>query len=402
MLHLTTARADRARLSWAPMTRRVPALRSLALEAGLLSAAFYRQRLKNVTFIAVTGSCGKTTTKNLIAAILGSRLPGKSTRGTENSLTDVGKTVLRATRRDSFCVVEVATWGRGTVSRAARVVAPNIAVVTNVGPAHLEPLRTIESVAAAKAELIAAVPTGGTLIVPAREPLLAPYLRDDLRILTFGEEGDVRLAAATGGDVQIDLPGQRIRLEVFFDQAHIRRDLLAAVAVAYAFGLDPTGVVPFKPAAGRGRRTALPGDVTLIDDCYNANPLSMRAALEDLAAVAAQDGHQRRVAVLGDMLELGEDERELHLQMGEQAAGIGVDVLITVGPRAAVMADRFDGEVRSLNDAAQAAVLVPQLLRARDVVLVKGSRSVGLERVCGAICSTSGSGASLHTPHRGA
>jgi UDP-N-acetylmuramoyl-tripeptide--D-alanyl-D-alanine ligase len=136
---------------------------------------------------------------------------------------------------------------------------------------------------------------------------------------------------------------------------------------------------------GRGQRMTLTGDVMLIDDCYNANPMSMRAALDELAAAAGRERSSRRVAVLGDMLELGETEAELHAQVGEHAAASGVDLLVTVGPRAQRMTERFGGEVRAVPDAASAAELVPGLLRPGDMVLVKGSRGVGLELVCRAL-----------------
>jgi UDP-N-acetylmuramoyl-tripeptide--D-alanyl-D-alanine ligase len=132
---------------------------------------------------------------------------------------------------------------------------------------------------------------------------------------------------------------------------------------------------------------ALPGGVTLIDDCYNANPMSMRAALEDLAETAARARGARRVAVLGDMLELGPREREFHVELGEEAARARVETMVTVGPLAAAIAERFDGEVHSVDDAAAAAELVPGLVRPGDVVLIKGSRGVGLELVCRALSS---------------
>jgi UDP-N-acetylmuramoyl-tripeptide--D-alanyl-D-alanine ligase len=136
---------------------------------------------------------------------------------------------------------------------------------------------------------------------------------------------------------------------------------------------------------GRGQRAVLERGVTLIDDSYNANPMSMRAALDELAASATREQAQRRVAVLGDMLELGPQEKEFHVAVGEYAQGAGVDLLVTVGPRAAAMAERFGAETHSVLDAAQAAELVPGLVKPGDVVLVKASRGVGLELVCGAL-----------------
>jgi UDP-N-acetylmuramoyl-tripeptide--D-alanyl-D-alanine ligase len=146
----------------------------------------------------------------------------------------------------------------------------------------------------------------------------------------------------------------------------------------------------------------LPSGITIIDDCYNANPMSMRAALDDLAAVAAQADGARRVAVLGDMLELGPDERGYHVQIGAHAAAVEVDLLVTVGPLAAVMSQAFDGEVQSVADAGEAAALLPALIAAGDVVLVKASRGVGLELVCRALVTEADTaGTAAEFPGRG-
>jgi UDP-N-acetylmuramoyl-tripeptide--D-alanyl-D-alanine ligase len=149
--------------------------------------------------------------------------------------------------------------------------------------------------------------------------------------------------------------------------------------------VTPTGRVELALSKGRGQHYITPSRVTVIDDCYNANPISMRAALDDLKATAATTDSARRIAVLGDMLELGPQEREFHAQLGEQAAAAGVDVLVTVGPLAASIADRFSGETHAVADAGEAAVVVPELLAPGDVVLVKASRGVGLELVCRAL-----------------
>jgi UDP-N-acetylmuramoyl-tripeptide--D-alanyl-D-alanine ligase len=339
-----------------------------------------------VTFIGVTGSCGKTSTTAMIAALLGTERRGTSSPG-DNRFTDVGKTVLRTGSRHSFCVVEIAAWGPGTVARAARVVAPDVAVITNIGPAHLRALRTLAGVATAKAEMISATRAGGTVVVPAGERLLSPHLRSDLRILSFGEGGDVRLLRSHAGIAEIDLAGRRIVLEVAFDQRHLLRDLLAAVAAAFAAGLTPAGTVPFSPLPGRGRRVSLGRNVTLIDDAYNANPMSVRAALDDLVSVAERYGHSRRIAVLGDMLELGPSSRWLHEEIGEHADRCGVDVLVTVGAHARALSARFSRRVVPFGRAAEAVAAVPRFVEPGDVVLVKGSRAIGLERVCEALCA---------------
>ena len=367
--------------------RPIRALRGVALSVGLAAAAAHRRRLSGVSFIGVTGSCGKTSTTAMIAALLGTEMRGTRSPG-DNRFTDVGNTVLRTRPRHGFCVVEIAAWGPGTVARAARVVAPDIAVITNIGPAHLGPLGTLEGVAAAKAELISATRAGGTVVVPAGERLLTPHLRSDVRTLSFGDGGDVRLLRSGERVVEIDLIGERLVLEVAFDQRHLLEDLLAAVAAVSAAGLTPVGPVPFAPLPGRGRRIALGGGVTLIDDTYNANPMSVRAALDDLAAVAKLHGDARRIAVLGDMLDLGPCSRRLHEEIGGYADRRGIDVLVTVGRHARAFAARFSRRVLMLGDAAESTNVVSQLVEPEDVVLVKGSRAVGLEQVCDALCAS--------------
>jgi UDP-N-acetylmuramoyl-tripeptide--D-alanyl-D-alanine ligase len=280
--------------------------------------------------------------------------------------------------------------GSGHIAELAHIAEPYVGLIVSVGPVHLELLGSIEAIAAAKAELISELAPGSTAIVPAGEELLKPHLRDDLDTITFGENGDVRLRAATGQRLEVDARGELVTLEVSFHQAHLRHNLLAAVAAAQSVGVTPAGPVELALSAGRGQRWRLTGGMTVIDDCYNANPMSVRAALEDLAATAGRDHYSRRVAVLGDMLELGPTEREFHAEIGAQAQKYGVDLLITVGPRARAIAERFEGDVRSVDDAAQAAELVPGLIQSGDLVLVKGSRAVGLELVCWALGAREG------------
>ena len=284
--------------------------------------------------IGVTGSTGKTSTKDLLLAVLASHRSTVASRANFNTEIGLPLEILAAPAGTEVLVLEMAMRGSGQIAELAQIADPDVGVIVSVGPVHLELLGTVEAVAAAKAELIAELRSGGTAIVPAGERLLEPYLRDDLDTITFGDGGDVRLLAAHGERLEVDVAGERIALEVSFEQAHLRRNLLAAVAAARAVGVLAEGRVELALTPGRGQRMALADGVTLIDDCYNANPMSMRAALEDLAATAERQQQRRRVAVLGDMLELGDSEREFHVQVGEQAGTIGVDLLVTVGPRA--------------------------------------------------------------------
>jgi UDP-N-acetylmuramoyl-tripeptide--D-alanyl-D-alanine ligase len=344
-------------------------------------ATAWRREL-NAKVIGVTGSTGKTSTKDLLLALLTPQKRTVASRANYNTEIGVPLEILSAPADTEVLVLEMAMRGAGQIAELARIAEPDVGVIVSIGPVHLELLGTIEAIAAAKAELIAGLEPAGTAVVPAREPLLTQHLRADLETVTFGEAGDVRLVRSHTNTVEIDLAGRSIVLDVPFTQAHLRRNLLPAVAAARAVGVIPSGRVPLELSPGRGQRVALPGGVTLIDDCYNANPMSMRAALEDLAETAARADGVRSVAVLGDMLELGPDARDYHAGLGDAVAGAGVEVLVTVGPLARAIADRFDGETHSVPDAASAAEIVPELLRSGDVVLVKGSRGVGLELVC--------------------
>jgi UDP-N-acetylmuramoyl-tripeptide--D-alanyl-D-alanine ligase len=336
--------------------------------------------------IAVTGSTGKTTTKDILVSLLRPARSVASTRANFNTEIGVPLEILSAPEGTEVLVLEHAMRGAGQIAELAAISEPDVAVIVNVGPVHLELLGTVEAIAAAKAELIVALGQGGTAVVPAGEPLLEPYLRRELRVITFGPGGDVRFGRPRNGSrLEIDLAGRTVELEVPFAQPHLRTNLLAAPAAASAVGVIPSGRVEVAFSPGRGQRTELPGGVTVIDDCYNANPMSVRAALDDLAATAPQGGASRRVAVFGDMLELGPSAREFHVQAGHQAAAAGVDVLVTVGLLAEAMADGFDGEVHAVGSAAEAAPLVRELVRPGDVVLVKGSRGVGLELVCSSL-----------------
>jgi UDP-N-acetylmuramoyl-tripeptide--D-alanyl-D-alanine ligase len=377
--------------------------------------------------VGVTGSTGKTSTKDILAALLrGAGAPadrrsaaGGTVASPQNLNTEIGLplAVLAAPMGTRWLVLEMAMRGAGQIAELAAIAEPEVGVIVNVGPVHLEQLGSLEAIAAAKAELIAGMAPGTTVVIPAGEPLLAPHLREDLRTVTFGDGGDVELEGrsaggsamdgnaeseghgaggpATEGDAGAGGPaigdevrivdrahgGERIVLRPSFAQSHNLRNLLAAVAAARALGVTPAGRLEVEFSALRGERIALADGIVLINDCYNANPMSMRAALDDLAESASG----RRVAVLGDMLELGPEERRLHREIGAHARARGVQLLVAVGPLAGEIGEELDGELYRVPDAAAAAELLPRLLRAGDVVLVKGSRGVGLERVAQAL-----------------
>jgi UDP-N-acetylmuramoyl-tripeptide--D-alanyl-D-alanine ligase len=350
--------------------------------------------------VAITGSAGKTSTKDMLAGLLASRM--LVVASPENLNTEIGMplAMLAAPADTELLVLEMAMRGAGQIAELAATAKPDVGVIVNVGPVHLELLGTLEAIAAAKAELIAALSPDARLVLPAAEPLLQPHLRADVPTITFGPGGDVDLVQAppaAGGEVVIRIAAGAlgegegealVRLRPSFAQAHNVHNLLAAVAAARALGITPQGELEVSFSALRGERVELPDGVVLINDCYNASPMSMQAAIDDLAATAPA----RRVAVLGDMLELGERAREFHRQIGEHAAARGIELLVTVGPLAAEMAAGFDGITRAVPDAHAAAELLPELLRGGDTVLVKGSRGVSLELVAEALGAGRGGG----------
>ncbi len=344
-------------------------------------AGAWRRELK-AEVIAITGSTGKTSTKDLLLALLAPQRRTVASRANFNTEIGLPLEILAAPPGTEVLVLEMGMRGAGQIAELAEIAEPDVAVIVSVGPVHLELMGTVEAVAAAKAELIAALKADAIAIIPAHEPLLEPHRRTDIRIVTFGDGGDVRLLSQDDSHVVIEGQGERIELEVPFPQDHLRRNLLAAVAAARAVGVTAQGRVKLVLSAGRGETVQLPGGVTVIDGCYNANPMSMQAALSDLAATATRTGATRRVAVLGDMLELGPQARAYHERLGELANEAQVDLLVTVGPLAQAIAGRFGKQTLSLADAAQAAQAVPELIESGDVVLIKGSLGVGLKAVC--------------------
>jgi UDP-N-acetylmuramoyl-tripeptide--D-alanyl-D-alanine ligase len=334
--------------------------------AALQRLATAWRRALECPVVGITGSVGKTSTKDILAAMLGQERRTVANR--ENYNTDIGLplTVLEAPAGTEALILEMGMRGPGQIAELTAIADPDVAVITSIAPVHLELMGSIEAIAAAKAELVAGLRPGATAVIPAGETLLEPHRRDDIATVTFGPGGDVD-----------ELPDG---LELPFASAHMHRNALAALAAAQALGVHPTGRLQVELSSFRGQRIELANDIVVVNDCYNANPMSMRAALDDLAASASG----RRVAVLGDMLELGPDEARFHAEVGAYARDAGVDVLVAVGPRAAHLADGY-GEVVALPDAQAAAEALPALLQPGDTVLLKASRGVGLEVVARAL-----------------
>ncbi len=345
-------------------------------------ATAWRREL-GAAVIGVTGSVGKTSTKQLIAALVAPARAVAASPANYNTEVGLPLALLAAPEGTEVLVLEMGMRGFGQIDELARIAEPDVGVITTIGPVHLELVGDLDGVARAKSELLAHVRVA---VVPAGEPALEPWLRPELDVVRFGDGGDVVLEAFDPPRAAIRARGRRIELEVAFTARHQLVNLLAAVGAAQAVGVEPAGPVEVSFGALRGEHIVLPSGALVINDCYNANPLSMRAALDDLAT---QDAAGRRIAVLGDMLELGPGELEAHRKVGAHAARTGVDVLVAVGPLSAAAAEAFAGEAHTVPDAPAAAALAAELVRPGDVVLVKASRGIALEAVAEALAHPS-------------
>ncbi len=336
-----------------------------------------RRRGLGARVVGITGSTGKTSTKDVLAALLAPQRRTHANRENLNTEIGVPLSILEAGRGTEVLVLEMAMRGEGQIAELVEIAEPDVGVIVNVGPVHLELLGTVERVAAAKAELIRDLQPGAACVVPAGEPLLDAHLRDDLDSWTFGPGGQVMLLAFDAGRAEIEARGELVTLELSYAEPHNLLNTLAAVAAARALGVRPAGRVDARFSSLRGEIVELPGGVTVVNDCYNANPMSMRVALEHLAASPAE----RRIAVLGTMAELGPGSAGYHREVGERAAALGIDLLVTVGEEALAYLNGFDGDHHAVATPEEAGALLEQLVLPGDRVLVKGSRSAGLERV---------------------
>jgi UDP-N-acetylmuramoyl-tripeptide--D-alanyl-D-alanine ligase len=329
--------------------------------------------------VAITGSTGKTSTKDILAALCRPHARVVAAEGGHNNEIGLPLTLTRIEDDTEIVVCEMGMRGVGQIAELCAVARPHVGVITSIGPVHLELLGTVERVAEAKAEVVAALPDGGTAVVPD-EPLLEPFLqRDDIDVRRFRAE-DV-LDFEPGDDharVRLAVAGRELELTFPFTARYQALNALPALHTyeALGFPLDRAheGAGEVQLSRWRGEEVELPGGGLLINDSYNANPVSMKAALEHLAERA---GGRRRVAILGDMAELGEGASELHAEVGRAAT---VDVLLAIGPLA-----RGYGGARWVETVDEALSLLDEVLRPGDAVLVKGSRAMGLERVAEAI-----------------
>lgn len=360
--------------------------------AALQRAAAFHRRRHSLPLIGVTGSSGKTTTKDFIAGVLSVRMKVLKTEGNLNNEIGLPLTLLRLDQSCRAAVLEMGMSAPGEIARLAELAAPEIGVITNIGEAHLEMLGSREAIAAAKEELLLAMGERGTAVLLADDPRLREMgARFGGRVYTYGfTGGDVRVTSFTlhgeSSHFEVRFPGgERERFDLPLPGRHLVSNALAALTVGYLLGISRpemrAGLRQSRITGGRLELFTNRAGIRIIDDSYNANPDSVRAALEVLRELAGA----RSIAVLGDMLELGPAEIELHREVGRFAADCGIGALVTVGRLGAEIATGAAAAGLTAvacpgHDAAVEAVrqMEPQ---AGWCVLVKGSRGLRMESV---------------------
>jgi UDP-N-acetylmuramoyl-tripeptide--D-alanyl-D-alanine ligase len=336
--------------------------------------------------VAVTGSAGKTTTKDLIAEMLSEKYITSKSQGNLNNHVGAPLSLLRIEDAAEIAVIEMGMNHAGEIRELAALATPETGVVTNVGPAHMESFDSLDAVAAAKRELIDALPADGTAVLNADDPRVLQFPHPG-RTVRFGVSPD---ADVRGEDVEVSPSGVRFRVgEIYFESglngAHNISNLLAAVAVADVYGIAPDRLTQrirnFSPAKMRGESFRHQG-ILVYNDCYNSNPDAARAMLDLLK----QSPASRRIAVLGEMLELGHWAEPLHREVGTYVAKSGINVLVGIRGAACYMLDaalraglRADAAF-FFDDPKEAGRLVRSLASPGDAILFKGSRGVHVEQ----------------------
>ena len=363
-------------------------------QRALWELARYYKKQFSIPFVAITGSVGKTTTKDMVAAVLGTRFSVHKTEGNFNNDIGVPLTLLKLERRHQVCVVELGMDHAGEIDNLGRLVEPDIAIITNIGDAHIEHLGSRENIFKAKCEIFPHLKEDGLAVLNGDDPLLST-LRGKLpqrTVFVGGGEGldyaafDLSQDGAGHLDCRIKTPRSQFEADIPALGRHMIYPTLMAAAVAEALGLAPDeivrGIGAFLPTKMRMNIVRCRGDIVILNDAYNANPQSMRAA----AAVLGDAGPKRRkVAVVGDMKELGVGSEQFHRAAGSYFAQSGADRLIAVGDLARFMAEgaRDAGLEQSdwfpTLDEAKNALL--RELRSGVTILVKASRSMAFEKI---------------------
>ena len=350
--------------------------------------------------VALTGSNGKTTTKEMIANCLETTFPVLKTRGNLNNLIGLPLTLLTLSEKERVVVLEMGMNVPGEVRRLTEIAEPNVGLITNIQKVHLEGMRSLERLKEEKGELFRKMRRDGTIIVNQDDPrvvdLASAYPGQKI---TFGIEHaaevmakEIWLRGEEGTSFTLILEGEAIEIHLRLLGRHFVANALSAVAVACLFGVEikqaKEALEDFRPFAMRMEIIPLKGGMTLINDAYNANPNSMELALETLVEVK---GKGRAIAVLGDMLELGEFATEAHQQLGQKVSELSIDFLLTLGEEAAALVEsairhKFPLErTKVVESHSEAASILREMVRDGDWILVKGSRGMAMEKIVEAL-----------------
>jgi UDP-N-acetylmuramoyl-tripeptide--D-alanyl-D-alanine ligase len=360
------------------------------LQAYQTLAANYRRSLA-LKVLAITGSNGKTSTKDFGASVLARRFRVTKTEGNFNNHVGLPRTILEATSEDEVAVWEIGMNHPGEIAALSKIAAPDAAIITNIGVAHIEFMGSREAIAAEKGALAEAIEPQGTVILNADDPFSAGIAaRTRARVVLAGTTGGTVRAieirqSAEGSEFTIVEGAHRCRAQLPVAGSHMVQNALLAVAAGRAFGLSieecAAGLVAAPLTKARLQIREI-GGVQFLDDSYNANPDSMKAALRTLVEL---DAEGKRIAVLGEMRELGTESERGHREVGEIAATLGVDQLITIGDAAELIAQgaRTAGldKVSSARSTTEAARLLGEIAEPGDLVLIKGSRAARTEEV---------------------
>ena len=358
--------------------------------------AAYLRRRQPLKVVAITGSNGKTTTREMTVKILKQKFNTLAAKANFNNLIGLPLTLLDLRPEHQVAVLEMGMNRFGEISRLTEIADPDVALVTSVSPAHLEGLGGLEGVARAKGELYAGLKNGAMAVVNLDDPFvkrIAEIFPGSHLSFGFSAEADIRARnvkyrGLKGLSFELVTPEESVTIKLPLYGRHNVNNVLAAAAISLTLGLSPVQVrdalAEMKPFPGRLELKKLPGPIYLLDDTYNANPVSVKAAL---AVLLNLKGRGRMIAVLGDMLELGSQSEAAHACIGRQVAEMGLDLLIGVGPlteilvRAAEKHGLPQNKLKWFENQMQAAVWLKSRLRPLDRVLIKGSRGMHLETV---------------------
>src|SRR5207248_5859467 len=353
-------------------------------------AANYRKAL-SIKVLAITGSNGKTSTKDFAASVLGRKFRVTKTQGNFNNHVGLPRTILEATARDEVAVWEIGMNHPGEVAPLAKIAAPDAAIITNIGIAHIEFMGTLEAIAKEKGALAEAVGAEGTVILNADDPFSKGIAgRSHARVIFAGtKDGTIRAIdiqqSADGSEFTILEGAHQCRAQLPVPGLHMVQNALLAVAAGRAFGLSleeaAAGLASAPLTKARLQIKEING-VQFLDDSYNANPDSMKAALRTLVEL---DSDGKKIAVLGEMRELGQESERGHEEVGEAAAAFGVDHLIGIGEMGAIISRAAQKAGLTSSDAvgstSEAAEILAEIAEPGDLVLIKGSRAARTERV---------------------